>query len=80
MKDQFIYILPVKAESEEAMVITVKDGTIYYKTVESQELGEIEVFAQGYETGNMENELPTWSASSLVADLHNSYIEKGFNH
>lgn len=80
MNEQTVYILPPGGESQEAEVITVKDEKIYYKIFDTKELGEIEVFAQGYEVGNIETQLPSWTANSLVADLWDAYIEKGFNH
>lgn len=79
MKDQFIYILPPYSESIEAMLITIKDEVIYYKELQSGELGEINLFADGSIICPV-NDLPTatWVASSLLADLHDANVEKEF--
>lgn len=83
-----IYILPSLSESQEAEVITVKDEKIYYRIFDTKELGEIDLFAAGpaFHINNLESaevekqQEFSWTASSLHADLHDAYIEKGFNH
>lgn len=80
-EDQFIYILPPYSESIEAMIITVKGGIIYYKELQTGELGEIKLFADGGSL-SFEKDLPTatWTASSLHADLHDANVEKEFSN
>lgn len=79
MENQFIYILPPYSESIEAMLITIKDEVIYYKELQTGELGEIKLFADGSSICPV-NDLPTaaWTASSLLADLHDANVEKEF--
>ena len=81
MEEQFIYILPPYSETIEAMLITIKDEVIYYKELQTGELGEIKLFADGESISEIEN-LPTatWTASSLLADLHDANVEKEFNN
>lgn len=86
MEDQTIYILPPFTETQEATVITVRNGVIYYKTFDTEELGEIPLYAPGtsYEEhpfgGKKEIPTTTWTASSLLADLHDANVEKEFNN
>ena len=80
-EEQYIYILPPYSESMEVEIIAIKDDIIYYKELQTGELGQIKLFADGASVCPVEN-LPTaiWTASSLHADLHDANVEKEFSN
>lgn len=71
MEDQIIYILRPYEESIKAKVIDVMGGTIFYEEI-NVKTRTISLFEKGGDrvSGNR----TTWTASPLVADLHNDYI------